>query len=866
MRWNTPADCFSVHDVLFDEPINGTDTASAEESKPTTNGNHLASDVTAPAVEPAVQPITDVSSGIDGIAQFLPDHTDSNSLFGDDDIVQSVTEATEAPISDVRDEPAPAPSTATEPVDTQTTNASTQQVPETQIAPSIEPASADAMDTTADAPDDSKSEPPTKPMKELSIQPESTTTPAKTGLSADADREMEDAPPSGKVRPREDFEEDNEEIAPEAKRTKTEEMSSSQIDIKSELPAQLVQMNGSSTPRGDGTATPRGVATVISSEPSGVHRAADYEPWPTSPMTQAQNKFLLERIRNTKKIKVSLAFKDPVDPVALNIPTYPTIVTKPMDLTTMEGKLKENRYTYVKEFMEDLDQMIENSELFNNKQHPVTQAGYNLRAYFLKGMGKMPRGGVDEPQKPAKAKKPSVNTAPKAAKRESKPAPPVKSPAAPKAASPQAAWPLGQDGMPLIRRDSTSANDRPKREIHRPSKDLPYTNAKPRKKKYQQELKFCESVLNEIMKPKYQGVTYPFVVPVDPVALNIPSYLKIIKKPMDFGTIEKNFKNGVYQSAKDFHADCQLVFQNCYKFNPEGDAVNAMGHQMEDLFNKFWNEKAAWLEQHAPAPEQSPEAYSDEEEEEEDEEEEEVDAAQAQFLAIQQQIAALNETAQQLLHAQKGKRASPKAPSKKKAKAPAPVKKKSIPLTVPPPVKAGKPKAKPKPPQPLSFAQKQDISEGISTLGDADMRKAVQIIRNGCPHLANVHDDEMELDMDEINDETLRELLKFIKSLRGPKGGVSSVADDDFEPPRPVHKQSTASRPKKNKPMGKTEQEDNMRKIQEKLQSFQGGASGSSQSPPGMSTVRDVDDVILTDAAHEEESSDDDSGSESEEE
>ena len=859
--WDRLTDFVSVHDVLFDEPINGTDSSATEEPQLTTNGDHMATDVPAPAVEPAIQPITDVSSGIDGIAQFLPDQTDSNSLFGDDDLVQSVTEATEAPISDVRDEPAPAPSADAAASGTQATNEGTQLVPETQVAASIEPASTDAMDMTVD----SKPAPPTKPMKELSIQPESTVTPTKTKPLADGDREMEDAPQSGKVRPREDFEEDNEDNAPEAKRTKTEEVSSSQVDIKSELPAQLVQTNGSSTPRGDGTATPRGVATVISSEPSGVHRAADYEAWPTTPMTQAQNKFLLERIRNTKKIKVSLAFKDPVDHIALNIPTYPTIVTKPMDLSTMEGKLKENKYTYVREFMEDLDQMIENSELFNNKQHPVTQAGYNLRAYFLKGMGKMPRGAVDEPQKPAKAKKPSVNTAAKAARRESKPAIATAKPSAvPAAVSPQAAWPLGQDGMPLIRRDSTSANDRPKREIHRPSKDLPYANAKPRKKKYQQELKFCESVLTEIMKPKYQPITYPFVAPVDPVALNIPSYLKIIKKPMDFGTIEKNFKSGVYQSAKDFYADCQLVFQNCYKFNPEGDAVNAMGHQMEDLFNKLWSEKAAWLEQHAPAPELSPEVYSDEEDEEDDEEEE-VDEAQAQFLAIQQQIAALNETAQQLLHAQKGKRASPKAPNKKKPKAPLPVKKKTIPLAVPPPVKANKPKPKVKPPQPLSFAQKQDISEGISTLGDADMRRAVQIIRNGCPHLANVHDDEMELDMDEINDETLRELLKFIKSLRGPKGGAS-VADDDFEPPRPVHKHTTASRPKKNKPMGKTEQEDNMRKIQEKLQSFQGGASGSSQSPPGMSSVRDLDDVILTDAAHEEESSDDDSGSESEEE
>jgi bromodomain-containing factor 1 len=844
----------TLDDLFGDEPVNG-DAHATEASKPTTNGDHTSADVSVPGVE--TQPITDVSCGIDGIASFVPDQTDSNSLFGDD-VAQSVTEATEAPISDVRDEPAPAPPAAAAPTETQATSESTQVVAETQVAPSIEEPLADAMDTTIDAPEDPASAVPTKPMKELSIQPES------VKPESSADQAMEDAPQSGKVRPREDFEEDSEDVVPDAKRTKTEEASSSQVDIKSQLPTQLVQANGSGTPRGEGTATPRGVATVISSEPSGVHRAADYEPWPTTPMTQAQNKFLLERIRNTKKIKVSLAFKDPVDPVALNIPTYPQIVTKPMDLSTMEGKLKENRYTYVREFMEDLDQMIENSELFNNKQHPVTQAGYNLRAYFLKGMGKMPRGTVDEPQKSAKAKKPSVSMAPKAVKRETKPAPPtVKSPAA--AASPPAAWPLGQDGMPVIRRDSTSANDRPKRDIHRPSKDLPYSSAKPRKKKYQQELKFCESVLTEIVKPKYVGITYPFMTPVDPVALNIPSYLKIIKKPMDFGTIERNFKNGVYQSAKDFHADCMLVFQNCYKFNPEGDAVNAMGHQMEDLFNSFWKEKAAWLERHAPAPEQSPEVYSDEDDEEEDEEEEETDA-QANFLAIQQQIAELSAKAQELLDAQKGKRASPKAASKKTKKTAKVLPKKNVPLAVPPPAKAGKPKPKAKPPQPLTFGQKQDISEGISTLGDADMRKAVQIIRNGCPHLANVHDDEMELDMDEINDETLRELLKFIKSLRGSKGSTT-IADDDFEPVRAVHKQTTAARPKKNKPMGKTEQEDNMRKIQEKLQSFQGGISGSSQSPPGESSMRDADDdVVLTEAAHEEESSDDDSGSESEEE
>lgn len=836
-----------VHEV----PVNGLESKDAAtenlaQPKPTVNGNHINSDTSAsaPAVGPAIQPTTNVSSGIDGVSQFLPDsQTDTNSLFGDSDVATtSVGHMVEAPTSDVRKDPATQEELSAA---TQTSMESTQVIPETQ-ATSNDAAAEDAMDITADVPEEGKaadgSAAPTKPMNDLSIQTSADATMSQPTLTASptiVDREMEDAPSSGKVRPREDDEDD----VPEAKRTKTEDEASIEPAFKvPEVPTHTEQLNGSNAVQAPETGSAQ--------EASGVHKAVDFDSWPTTPMTDAQNKFLLERIRNTKKIKVSLAFKDPVDPVVLNIPTYPDIVKKPMDLSTMENKLKEKRYTYIADFMGDLDQMIENSELFNNKQHPVTQAGYNLRAYFLKGMSKMPRAGAEEPVK-QKVKKPTVNTAPKP-RRESRVVPPtVKSPKASTptatATSPQNTWPL-QDGMPIIRRDSSSANDRPKREIHRPSKDLPYANAKPRKKKYQQELKFCESVLAELLKPKYAAISYPFTTAVDPVALNIPSYFKIIKKPMDFGTIEKNLKNGEYQSAKEFYNDAQLVFANCYKFNPEGDAVNKMGHQLEEVFEKLWKEKSDWLAQHAPAPEQSPEIYSDDEDED-DEEDEEIDPAQAQFIAIQQQIAALNATAQQLLQQQQGaKRVSPKASSKKK-KATHAKRKPSLPLNVPPPAKSGKPKARAKPPAPLSFAQKQEISEGISTLGDADMRKAVQIIRNGCPHLANVHDDEMELDMDEINDETLRELFKFIKSIRGPKGGV--IADDDFEPPQPVRKQTT-SRPKKNKPMGKTEQEDNMRKIQEKLQSFQGGASGSSQSPP----------------AHDASSDDDEesSGSESEEE
>ncbi|ORY11646.1 hypothetical protein BCR34DRAFT_483824, partial [Clohesyomyces aquaticus] len=827
------------YDVLFDDPDSDIPEPTAEpletQPQPTLNGDHLPSETAAPAAEVP----TNVTSGIEPVAHFLPDsQADNSSLFGGSELgTTSLANTTKAPTSDMRDE------AGSEPVAQSTDN--TQLVPETQ--PQVTGSGSgnlgysDAMDISQDAPPVSSADAaPTTPMTELSIHNQPKTEPSAQGSFTqsppNADQEMGDAPLSGRVRLRED--DDDEEGAPEAKRTKTDEEMAGQAEFKvPEIPLHTEQPNGN------------GVAPANTAEQSPVQAALTAEDWPLSPMTTPQNKFLLERVRNTKKIKVAHAFKEPVNPEAMGIPHYRDFIKNPMDLSTMEAKLKEGNYENIRDFMADLDLVIDNSITFNGREHPVTQAGYNMRAYFLKGMGKMPKAGVDEPAKPSKPKKPSVQTATKP-RRESRTAPvTAKSPnqpaPTPTAASPQSAWPLNADGLPLIRRDSSSANDRPKREIHRPPpKDLPYNSAKPKKKKFAQELKFCESVMVELMKPKYQKFSYPFLKPVDPVALNIPTYLKIIKKPMDFGTIEKNLSSGQYQTAKDFYNDAQLVFANCYKFNIEGDDVHRMGKELNEVFDRLWSDKAAWLSEHGPPSDhQSPaSAYSDEEEEEE---EEQIDDNQAQILAIQQQIQQLNETAQALLQHKLPKRASPKVAGKKKAPKAAPPKKKG-PQFVPPPAKAAKPKARVKAPAPLTFAQKQEISDGISTLGDADMRKAVQIIRNGCPHLATGNDDEMEIDMDEIDDNTLRDLFKFIKSVRGPKAPV----DDDFEPPRP-HK-ATTHKKTKNKPMGKKEQEDSIKRIQETLRTFEASASGSSQSPP---------------AAQQDESSDDESsGSESEEE
>lgn len=50
-----------------------------------------------------------------------------------------------------------------------------------------------------------------------------------------------------------------------------------------------------------------------------------------------------------------------------------------------------------------------------------------------------------------------------------------------------------------------------------------------------------------VMKKKKDA--HIFLVPVNPVALNIPSYFTIIKEPMDISTVEQKIAHGQYQNV-----------------------------------------------------------------------------------------------------------------------------------------------------------------------------------------------------------------------------------------------------------------------------------------------------------------------------
>lgn len=78
---------------------------------------------------------------------------------------------------------------------------------------------------------------------------------------------------------------------------------------------------------------------------------------------------------------------------------------------------------------------------------------------------------------------------------------------------------------------------------------------------------------------------------MDPVALNCPSYFKIIKEPMDLSTVQEKMNNNAYETADEFESDVRLIFKNCYRFNPDGTPVNKMGKRLEAIFDKKWAEK-----------------------------------------------------------------------------------------------------------------------------------------------------------------------------------------------------------------------------------------------------------------------------------
>lgn len=715
---------------------NGTLSSQASEAQPVTR-----------------EPVAHTSGGISSVAQFLPsqakhDHAtlspsqalasgevnvDGDATMTDATAAQSEAQAPQShePLTNGDsttthvDAPAPADKSA---VAESKMAASEPVAPAVADAPAIVDTSA-VVDAPAvlDAPMEDVPAPALPPPQDIpapsvetsSVVPESSVPQADTSSIAPGpsapkveptvDQKMQDAPLAGIVRQREEDESTGE---PSAKRTKVEEPISEPVQTIEEPAPEPAEFKRPDLP----AAAPAPPVT------NGTNHLPGKRAFSTSPLTPGQKKLLEDKMKNTKKVKSALPFLIPVDYIALNIPNYPDVIKTPMDLGTMEKKLKEDQYSTLDDFVGDFELMVNNCFTFNGPAHAISASAQNLRAYFLKQMESVPTGEAAATlPKPVKKASPAASKPP--SRRESR----ANVGAARSPATSGETFALLPGGTPQIRRDSNAG--RPKRAVvPPPSKDLPYSNVKPKRKENQVGLKFCEYVLEELRKPKHDKYAFAFREPVDPVALNIPTYFSVIKHAMDMGTITNKLKNGQYSTAEEFKGDFDLMFSNCFKFNPPDNAVHGWGKELQREFEALWSKKSAWVKKNQPQSQRASPASDDEsdgDDSEDDDENDGLDSNEMTIAKLKEQLASM----QNMVAAISGaKRASPKAGGKKKSRTSGGGSKSKKSAASAPAPRAAAKASKPKKQRLVTYEEKQEISNATENMSEAQVGKLTQII------------------------------------------------------------------------------------------------------------------------------------------
>ncbi|KAK1396017.1 hypothetical protein POM88_005880 [Heracleum sosnowskyi] len=100
------------------------------------------------------------------------------------------------------------------------------------------------------------------------------------------------------------------------------------------------------------------------------------------------------------------------------------------------------------------------------------------------------------------------------------------------------------------------------------------------------EMRKCGVILEKLMNHKDGWV---FNEPVDVVGLGLADYHRIVKRPMDLGTVKLKLDIGLYENSLDFADDVRLTFQNARLYNGEGDDVYTMATVLLHMFHRLFD-------------------------------------------------------------------------------------------------------------------------------------------------------------------------------------------------------------------------------------------------------------------------------------
>lgn len=455
---------------------------------------------------------------------------------------------------------------------------------------------------------------------------------------------------------------------------------------------------------------------------------------PQNPMPKHQAKFGVNIIKTIKRLKDASPFLKPVDVVKLNIPLYYNFIPRPMDLSTIEKKLNVNAYENKQQFFDDFNLIVANCIKFNGDSLPISKMAKNIQTYFEKHTMNFPPDDVDEYESSKRSSK------------QQQPPP---------------------ERIDIIDEPSIATN-RPKRVSHPPKpKELPYDN-RPRNKKFASELRYCGQILKEIMSKKHISYNFPFLQPVDPVALNIPNYYDIIKTPMDLSTVQLNLANNKYDNGEEFVSDVNLIFENCYKFNPEGTDVNMMGHKLQDIFNK------KWVNRPQPKPEEPSDLEFDSDLDNSDYDEQTLSSIPAikfledQIIRMTQELKKLKQDhLLQLKQQRELKRKNRQKGKRKKS------------TSNKGHLRAhngsgSKKKMRLNPTQTVTYEMKKQVTEAVTNLPELKLPQLIEIIRSS---IDMPEDGDLELDMDVLDDKTILKIYHFLFPVEDEWDRVRKLKD-----------------------------------------------------------------------------------------
>lgn len=282
---------------------------------------------------------------------------------------------------------------------------------------------------------------------------------------------------------------------------------------------------------------------------------------------------------------------------------------------------------------------------------------------------------------------------------------------------------------------------------------------------FRQTRPMCLQLLSELRNHKY---SLPFDKPVNPILDGVPDYFLVIKKPMDFQTVQNQMKALVYSSAEEFAMDIRLIFSNCWTYNHPASEIVRQAKVLSSFFESKY--KAIREFEESSFEEASVQEMQDMILELQKEHKKLL----AELARLQEDTLRVSELSTNGWQSEEGSApsvASPTLPSSPKLKngrqkRSSPSKSSPVPSPNSVPIQPQTPSKQPKQPDgekdssiPIyGYEEKKILNDNILTLQQEDLEKMIEIMANDF----TFNGEEVEIDLEKLSNETIHKMNIFV--------------------------------------------------------------------------------------------------------